>query len=143
MKQTDVFIVGQGPAGLSAAIYTARAGLSTCVIGGSSKIAADYAIDNYFGFAETISGKELMDRGKAQAKRFGVEIFEEKALQIHQNEAGLFHIKTNANEYETKALILATGVTRVRPGIDNLNQLCRSEERRVGKECRSRWSPYH
>ena len=55
MKQTDVFIVGQGPAGLSAAIYTARAGLSTCVIGGSPKIAADYAIDNYFGFAETIS----------------------------------------------------------------------------------------
>ncbi len=122
MKQADVFIVGQGPAGLSAAIYTARAGLSTCVIGGTPKIAADYAIDNYFGFTETISGKELMDRGKAQAQRFGVEIFEEKALQIHQNEAGLFHIKTNANEYEASAVILATGVSRVRPGIDNLSQ---------------------
>lgn len=121
MKKTDIFIVGQGPAGLSAAIYTARAGLSTTVIGGIPKIAADYAIDNYFGFTETITGKDLIERGKKQAERFGVQIFEEKALQIHQNDNGNFHIQTTKDEYEATALILAPGVSRVRPGISNLS----------------------
>ena len=60
MTNPEILIIGQGPAGLSAAIYTARAGLATLVLGTEPKVAGDYDIDNYFGFPETISGKELI-----------------------------------------------------------------------------------
>jgi thioredoxin reductase (NADPH) len=50
MRQADVIIIGQGPAGLSAAIYAARAGISTLILGCEPKIAGDYDIDNYFAF---------------------------------------------------------------------------------------------
>jgi len=121
MQHIDVLIVGQGPAGLSAAIYTARAGLGTLVLGCAPKVAGDYDIDNYFGFSETISGKELIERGTQQAQRFGAEIRCERVLSIHPgNEEGRFHVRTEQGEYDACSVILATGVARVRPGIDNL-----------------------
>jgi thioredoxin reductase (NADPH) len=120
MEQTDIIIVGQGPAGLSAAIYTARAGMDTLILGCAPKVAGDYDIDNYFGFTETISGRELMDRGRAQALRFGARIQCERVLSIHQAEAG-FMVKTEVREAAAKAVILATGVSRVRPGIPDLD----------------------
>jgi len=122
METADILIIGQGPAGLSAAIYTARAGMHTLILGCPPKIAGDYDIDNYFGFTETISGRELMNRGREQAKRFGAEIICERVLNIHQTETGSFRTKTEQAEYEAKALILATGVSRIRPGISNLSE---------------------
>ncbi|GAB6057800.1 NAD(P)/FAD-dependent oxidoreductase [Desulfonatronum parangueonense] len=120
MRNVRLVIVGQGPAGLSAAIYTARAGIETLVLGCAPKIAGDYDIDNYFGFAETISGMELIKRGIKQAERFGAEVRNERVLSIHAVAEGRFRVRTEQDEYETFAVILATGVSRVRPGIDNL-----------------------
>lgn len=120
MQKIPLLIIGQGPAGLSAAIYTARAGIQTVVLGCAPKIAGDYDIDNYFGFPETISGRELIDRGTRQAQRFGAEIRCERVLSIHQAEQGRYHVRTEQGEYETCSVILSTGVARVRPGIDNL-----------------------
>ena len=121
MEKTDILIIGQGPAGLSAAIYTARAGMRTLIVGCAPKVAGDYEIDNYFGFTETITGKELIERGRAQAEKFGVEMRCDRVLSVHQNGDMKFTAKTEDAEIEAQALILATGVSRVRPGISNLD----------------------
>ncbi len=116
----ELLIIGAGPAGLSAAIYAARAGLKTMVLGCKPKFAGDYDIDNYFGFPETISGRELQERGLAQAQRFGVATDCERVLGVHPLEDGTFEVKTEQRKLTACAVILATGVSRVRPGISNL-----------------------
>ncbi len=120
METTDILIIGQGPAGLSAAIYTARAGMRTLILGCAPKVAGDYEIDNYFGFTETISGKDLIERGRQQAAKFGAQIRCDRVLGVHQTESGTFLAKTEGQEIEASALILATGVSRIRPAISNL-----------------------
>jgi thioredoxin reductase (NADPH) len=122
MDNYDIAIIGQGPAGLSAAIYTARAGISTLVLGCDPKVYGDYQIDNYFGFPESISGRELIQRGQRQAQRFGAEVKCERVLKVVPEQDGRFLIKTDEREIRTCAVILATGVSRVRPGIDNLQE---------------------
>ena len=120
MEHIDILIIGQGPAGLSAAIYTARAGMSTLILGCAPKVAGDYDIDNYFGFMESISGKDLIERGRQQATKFGATIRCDRVLGVHQTEDGSFVGTTEAQEITAQALILATGVSRIRPGIANL-----------------------
>ena len=120
MENVDILIIGQGPAGLSSAIYTARAGMRTLILGCAPKVAGDYEIDNYFGFTETITGKELIERGKAQAAKFGADIRCDRVLAIHQSETGGFVAKTEDREIEAASIILATGVSRIKPGISNL-----------------------
>jgi thioredoxin reductase (NADPH) len=120
MEHTQCLIIGAGPAGLSAAIYAARAGVDTLVVGCDPKVAGDYDIDNYFGFPETITGRELIQRGAAQAKRFGARIVCERVLGAHYGDAGGFAVKTDKNEYAADSIIIAAGVARVRPGIANL-----------------------
>jgi len=121
MQQVQLLIVGQGPAGLSAAIYATRAGIETAVIGLTPKIDGDYDIDNYFGFAETVKAADLMAAGRAQAERFGTTIVTERVLGIHMNEAMRFEVKTETGHYDACAVILATGVSKVRPGISNFD----------------------
>ncbi len=120
MRSYELLIIGQGPAGLSAAIYTSRAGISTMIAGCDPKVAGDYAIDNYFGFPETISGKELIERGIEQARRFGAVIECTRALSIHFEDDGAFLVKTESGEIHACAIILATGVSRKKPDIANL-----------------------
>ena len=119
MENKQIVIIGQGPAGLSAAIYAGRAGMDTVILGCDPKVAGDYTIDNYFGFPEPITGKELIERGVAQARRFDVDIRCDRVLAIHQ-EGEHFRVKTEESEIEGCAVILAAGVSRVKPGIDNL-----------------------
>ncbi len=72
----DVIIIGAGPAGLTAAIYTSRAKLSTLVLAGQmvgGQIALTYQVDNYPGFPDGITGPELVDLMKRQAEVFGAE----------------------------------------------------------------------
>lgn len=117
---TPLIIIGAGPAGLSAAIYTARAGIPTLVLGSAPKVAGDYDIDNYFGFTTTISGHELIERGRRQAERFGAQLREERVLAVRHGASTGFTVKTDMGEHDACAVILGTGVTRVRPGIDTL-----------------------
>ncbi len=120
METRHIVIIGAGPAGLSAAIYAARGSLNTLVLGCAPKVAGDYDIDNYFGFEETISGKELMARGRRQAERFGAVVRCDRVLAIHPDEEGLYVVKSEAGDVRACAVILATGVARIRPGVDNL-----------------------
>lgn len=121
MQEVEALIIGQGPAGLSAAIYTARAGLKTKILGCEPKIAGDYDIDNYFGFEKTISGKELIDRGLMQASRFGVETECDRVLSIHFGDEGKYQVKTETQEIIACSIILATGVSRKKPPVNNLD----------------------
>ncbi len=121
MKKTELLIIGQGPAGLSAAIYAARANIKTTVIGLSPKIDGDYPIDNYFGFADTINGKDLMQAGREQAKRFQAEIITNRVLGVYLEEDMTFKVKTESEIFNAQAVIFATGISKVRPNIANLD----------------------
>jgi len=122
MKESELIIIGQGPAGLSAGIYTSRAGINTTIIGYEPRISGDYDIDNYFGFPETISGKELVGRGLKQALRFGVTINSDRVIGIHFDDTGKYIVKTEKDEYRTCSIILATGVSHKKPKIPDVDK---------------------
>ena len=67
----DVVIVGGGPAGASAAVFTARAELATVVIDADKGITRRAMLNNHFGFPDGIPGPELVDRGRAHATNAG------------------------------------------------------------------------
>lgn len=117
----DVVIIGKGPAGISASLYTKRAGLSTCVIGkdGGALEKAEQ-IENYYGLKEMISGKELIETGLKQADNLGVEIITDEVLSIAWKND--FKITTKKQEIEAKAVVLATGTSRVKPKIKGIEE---------------------
>lgn len=114
----NVIIIGAGPAGISASLYTIRAGFETTVIsktGGSLYKA--HKIDNYYGFSG-ISGEELYEKGKEDAKKLGVSFIDEEVVGIGFSDK--FMVKTTKNEYSADAVIIATGTKREKPLIKNL-----------------------
>lgn len=107
----DVIIVGAGTAGLSAAIYAVRAGKTALVLerktyGG--QIVNSPEVENYPGIPK-ISGFEFATSLCNQAKNLGAEVLYEGVVDIKRDEAGVFKITTENNEYECKAVVLATG----------------------------------
>ena len=112
----DVLIIGSGPAGISAAIYTSRANLKTTVISKDlSPLVKSEKVENYYGFAQPISGEKLITDGIAQAKRFGTEIITDQVVSI--NFDGEFILETLDGEYRAKSIIIATGSNRTAPRI--------------------------
>ncbi len=122
--KTDVLIIGAGPAGVSAALYARRGGLDVTIVtkgietGGLAKT---NKIENYYGFAEPISGKELLKRGAAGAKRLGVHIVEDELLGLSFNDTfDGFEAEAKGHIFEASAVILAAGAARTTlslPGI--------------------------
>lgn len=115
-------IVGSGPAGVSAALYLARAGVSVTILSkdGGALLKAD-KIENYYGFAEPISGKELYEQGLANAKRLGCTIKEEEVIGV--SFLNTLAVQTTEATYKAEAVILATGASRTAPKIDGLARL--------------------
>ena len=114
----DICIIGKGPAGISAALYTLRAGLDTLIIGkdfGALEKASD--IGNYYG-VNSISGKELAEIGVRQAEKLGAKIIDDEVISISYDSC--FEIKTILNSFKCKALLLATGSARKAPLINGL-----------------------
>ncbi|MGC8874363.1 MAG: thioredoxin-disulfide reductase [Chloroflexia bacterium] len=115
----DVIILGSGPAGLTAAIYAARARRSTLVLAGSSlggQAAITDMVENYPGFPEGIHGAELTQRMQQQAERFGaqVELDEATAVDLSQHP---FRVTAYGGEYEARALVIATGASPRKLGV--------------------------
>ena len=116
----DVVIIGAGPAGISAALYAKRANKNVLVIyKGESNLEKAEKIDNYYGFENGITGKELYETGIRQAKKLGVEVKEEEVLNLELTLEG-FAVKTVNNVYEAKTCIIATGNKKLRPNIDGI-----------------------
>lgn len=109
---TKVLIIGSGPAGLSAAIYTARAALKPILIhgmqpGGQLTITTD--VENYPGFAETVQGPWLMEQMSMQAQNVGTEIISDYVEKVDLSKRP-FKVFTGAgNEYEAESIIICTG----------------------------------
>lgn len=105
----DVIIIGGGPAGISASLYTKRGNKKTLVINSeSSTLQEVHKIENYYGFENGISGKELYDIGIKQAKNLGIEVKQEEVLSVKINEKG-FEVITNKDTYESETVIIAVG----------------------------------
>ncbi len=118
----DVIIIGGGPAGLSAAIYTARAELKTLILDEEDKLLEKAeSIDKYFGFPEGISGKGLLERGREQAKRFGADMILEKALMT-KIEGDDYVVETAENEFTTRSLIISPGIQHERPPLEGVKK---------------------
>lgn len=115
----EVLIVGDGPAGISASLYTARAGYSTLVVAlGKSALEKAEKIDNFYG-APGLTGAELHKRGIEQAKALGVEFAEDEIFSL-QPVTGGFSAVGKKSEYEAKTILLALGSPRFKPPIKNL-----------------------
>ena len=117
----DVIVIGSGPAGITAAIYAKRRNLSILVISkGNDALQKAEKIDNYYGFENGISGKELYENGIKQAKNLGIDFIEDEIINIEY--INQFTVETVNSKYEAKAVILATGVSRNVPNIKGIKE---------------------
>lgn len=118
----DVIILGAGPAGISASLYTERANLKTLILySDESGLEKANLIENYYGFKNGISGKELYDIGIEQAKNIGVEVKKEEVIKI-ENNIEYFNVITTNNKYKSKNLILAMGNKKNKPKIKGIEK---------------------
>ena len=121
----DVIILGAGPAGLTAALYTARAKLSTLVVTGpmvGGQISFTYQVDNYPGFPEGITGPELSYKFKAHAERFGAEFLDGEATGANFSKMP-YHVTVGGKVLEAKSIIVATGMTHRKLGVPGEDRL--------------------
>lgn len=119
----DVIIIGGGPAGISASLYTKRGNKKTLVINSESSILQEvHKIENYYGFENGISGKELYDIGIKQAKNLGIEVKQEEVLSVKINEKG-FEVITNKDTYESETVIIAVGNKKNKVKIKGIKDL--------------------
>jgi len=122
----DSIIIGSGPAGITASLYMIRAGLKILVIS-KNQTALDKAehIENYYGFENGISGKDLNDIGIKQAQNLGVEFLEKEVISIKYAENGYEVVVANQGmdeKYLAKTIVLATGTNRNKPRIKGLKE---------------------
>jgi thioredoxin reductase (NADPH) len=109
----EVLIVGSGPAGLTAALYAARADLSPLVLTGMTlhgQASTTDTIENYPGFPNGIQGPELGLLFQEQAERFGAEVIMDQAISVDLNKKP-FIVKTYGNTYAAKTIIISTGAS--------------------------------
>ncbi|MCY3865439.1 MAG: thioredoxin-disulfide reductase [Chloroflexi bacterium] len=120
MKKERVVIIGSGPAGLTAALYTARAQLAPVVIAGAQlggQVAITHEIENYPGFPDGLSGPELVERMKEHAENFGAKVEFDLVESVDFSNGSPFHIKTMGEEYLADAVIITIGADPRKLGV--------------------------
>ncbi len=112
MTQTDLLIIGAGPAGCSAAIYAVRAGIKTVIAGGSvpgGQLLQTSEIENYAGFVNPVGGYEIMDAMHKQCKRLGVEFTPDEVEKIEGEHTPFTVTCKGGKIYQATSVIIATG----------------------------------
>ncbi|MHA2247826.1 MAG: thioredoxin-disulfide reductase [Candidatus Hodarchaeales archaeon] len=120
-----LIIIGSGPAGLTAAIYAARAQLNPLVIAGEEsggQLMTTTEVENFPGFPDAVQGPELISDMRRQAERLGTKFLEENVLDVDFNQQP-FLILTGSYQFHAKAVIIATGAEPKRLGLENEKQL--------------------
>lgn len=118
----DVIIIGAGPAGVSAGLYTKRANKKTLIIyNNESSLEKATKIENYYGFENGISGEELYKKGIEQAKNLGINVKKEEVIKIDKIK-DIFEVKTVNENYTAKNVVLATGNKKNKPDIKNIEK---------------------
>ncbi len=117
----DVIIIGRGPAGISAALYTARANLKTLVIGQrESALKRASKIENYYGFSQPVSGEHLLSEGEKQALRLGIEMASGEVVSIEKQ--SYYEVTASENVYTGKTVLMATGQAYSKIKLQNLER---------------------
>ena len=120
-KVHDVVVVGSGPAGWTAAVYTARAGLEPLVLAGTLEAGGALMntteVENFPGFPEGVMGPDLMDKMQAQAEKFGATVEYEDAVELDL-EGDIKTVRTESATYRAKAVILALGSEYKKLGLE-------------------------
>ena len=110
--KTDVLIIGSGPAGYTAGIYAARAGLKALIVVGNQKggqLILSNEVDNYPGFVKTLTGFELMEKMRQQAEVRGVTMLDDTISEVDFLDHPFICSSIGGNSYQSKAIIVATG----------------------------------
>ena len=126
MQKEKVIIIGSGPAGLTAALYTARARLEPLVITGSllgGQISITNEVENYPGFPEGTTGPELVELMQKQAERFGARFAMDEVTEVDFDQGSPFRIKTLEEEYEAEAVIVCVGASPKRLGVPGEDEM--------------------
>lgn len=116
----NVIVIGSGPAGLTAALYTARANLNPLLITGNEvggQVAITNEVENYPGFPEGTTGPELVQLMQKQAERFGARVEMDEVTAVDFTQGTPFYLKTHTQEYRAKAVIVCTGAAPRRLGV--------------------------
>ncbi|MBV9169667.1 MAG: FAD-dependent oxidoreductase [Chloroflexi bacterium] len=109
MPEYEVAVVGGGPAGASAATFTARAGLQTLLIDADQGMTRRAMVNNHLGFPEGVSGPELVENGKQQAARAGAEIVDGKVSALTQRNGGFILQTEDGRSFDARQVILTIG----------------------------------
>ena len=131
----DAAIVGGGLAGLSAALYLGRSRRDTLLIhSGHSMAKWEQDVQNYLGFPDGISGNDLLTRGFAQVRRFGVEVADDEIHALERDHEGMFQLTGIAQRYVARRVLLSTGLTHVPPDIPGVKD-CLGKSLFFCKDC--------
>ncbi len=126
MQKERVVIIGSGPAGLTAALYAARANLKPLVISGNQlggQISITWEVENYPGFPEGSTGPELVELMQKHAEKFGSRVMIDEVTEVDFTHGSPFRIKTHGEEFEAEAVILASGASPKRLGIPGEDEM--------------------
>jgi len=121
-----VIIIGSGPAGLTAALYTARAGLAPLVISGNQlggQVSITSEVENYPGFPEGTTGPELVELMQKQAERFGARLLIDEVTEVELLRGSPFRVKTHGEDLQAEVLVVATGASPRRLGVPGETEL--------------------
>jgi len=124
-EHTKVLIIGSGPAGYTAAIYSARAQLQPVMLGGMAfggQLMLTTDVENYPGFPDGVTGPDMMELFRKQAERFGTKILFEDATEVDFSTRP-FKVSTADRLFTADSVLISTGASARWLGLDSEQRL--------------------